>query len=243
MYHLYPTYNEFVTLVQEAECIINNRPLVYLDVNDFTDTPLTLSHLLYGRTLSLAPQVLVTDLHDPTYREGNSLPASYQKLTNMLRVFLKRWTQDYVNSLLERHIKNNRIHTVPPKNGDFCLLILDEVNREDYPMARILETYPGQDGHIRSVKMCTPRGIYVRPINRFIPLEIIVAGPYITELEQGGPDSLTTPHLPDPPSEDPLIDDSSDDVAPLPKSDPVSSRGQPRRAAADKAHALFQKVL
>ncbi|XP_068213493.1 uncharacterized protein [Palaemon carinicauda] len=161
----------------------------------------------------------------------------------MWQVSLKRWTQDYVNSLRERRIKNNRIHPVPPQIGDLCLLILDEVNREDYPMARILETYPGQDGHIRSVKVRTPHGIYMRPSNRLIPLEINVAGPYITELEKGGPDSLMTPQLPVPPSEDPLNDDSSDDVTPLPKPDPVSARGQPRRAAGDKARALFQKVL
>ncbi|XP_068240900.1 uncharacterized protein [Palaemon carinicauda] len=240
---MYPTYNEFVTLVQEAGGVINNKPIVYLDVNDVTDTPLTPSHLLYGRTLSLAPQVFMTDLDDPTYKEGNSLTASYPKLTNMLHVFLKRWTQDYFNFLHERHIKNNRIHPVPPKIGDLCLLILVEENREDYLMDRILETYPSQDGHIRSVRVRTAHGIYVRPINRLIPLEINVAGPYITELEQDGLDALTTPQLPDPPSEDPLNGDSSDDVAPLPKPDPVSSRGQPCRAAADKARALFQKVL
>ncbi|XP_068232105.1 uncharacterized protein [Palaemon carinicauda] len=72
---------------------------------------------------------------------------------------------------------------------------------------------------------------------------INVAGPYITELEQGGPDALTAPQLPDPPSEEPQNDDSSDDVTPLSRPNPVSSRGQPRRAAADKACALFQKVL
>ncbi|XP_068233374.1 uncharacterized protein [Palaemon carinicauda] len=33
-YRCYPTYDEFVTLVREVECVVNDRPLTYLDTDD-----------------------------------------------------------------------------------------------------------------------------------------------------------------------------------------------------------------
>ncbi|XP_068206232.1 uncharacterized protein [Palaemon carinicauda] len=93
-YRCHPTYDEFVTLVQKVECLVNDRPLTYLDADDPTDTPLTTSHLLSGRTLSLAPQVHLADLTDPAFREGDILRNDYQKPTNMLQTFLKRWKYD-----------------------------------------------------------------------------------------------------------------------------------------------------
>jgi len=33
-----------------------------------------------------------------------------------------------------------------------------------WPIARIVETYQGQDRLVRVVKLCTKNGIYVRPV-------------------------------------------------------------------------------
>ncbi|XP_068233523.1 uncharacterized protein [Palaemon carinicauda] len=95
--HATPCYQRVQTgpqphleVLQEVKCVVNDRPLTYLDVDNPNDAPLTPSHLLYGRTLSLAPQVHLADLTDPAFREGDILRNDNQKLTKMLQTFLKR---------------------------------------------------------------------------------------------------------------------------------------------------------
>jgi hypothetical protein len=57
--------------------------------------------------------------------------------------------------------------------GDFVLLKEDNVPPATWPVARIIDTFPGADNMVRSVKIRTPRADYVRPISKLVllPLE------------------------------------------------------------------------
>ncbi|XP_076064934.1 uncharacterized protein LOC143038975 [Oratosquilla oratoria] len=63
LYKYTPTYDEFRTLIQEVECVVNNSPLTYVSTED--DTLLIPNHLMYGHTIALFPQVQLTELSDP----------------------------------------------------------------------------------------------------------------------------------------------------------------------------------
>ena len=44
------------------------------------------------------------------------------------------------------------------------------VTPSQWPIARIVKTYPGKDGQVRVVDVRTSSGIYKRPITKLVPL-------------------------------------------------------------------------
>ena len=55
--------------------------------------------------------------------------------------------------------------------GDIVLAISPESPRAQWPLARVLEVFPGQDGHVRVVKLQVGKDTIVRPISKCVPLE------------------------------------------------------------------------
>ncbi|XP_064103390.1 mucin-2-like [Macrobrachium nipponense] len=66
------------TIVAEAENIINNRPLTYVN-EDNADTPLTPAKLLYGRTITMAPPL--NKFVDVPFNENVELRENYARLS------------------------------------------------------------------------------------------------------------------------------------------------------------------
>ena len=68
------------------------------------------------------------------------------------------------------------VHPNPPKRGKWrrvlpnfkpdalVLLVNDNSPRGHRNLGRVLETYPGRDGLVRTVKVKTKDAVYVRPI-------------------------------------------------------------------------------
>ncbi|XP_076037062.1 uncharacterized protein LOC143022635 [Oratosquilla oratoria] len=154
LYKRTPTYDEFRTMCQEVECVVNNRPLTYVSTED--DTPLTPNHFMYGRTIALFPQVQLTEFSDPDYFIANTLRTQYQFLTDILQTFKRRWSHDYIISLRERHLRHSKPHQRGPRVHDLVLLVLDGVPRDQYPLARVTRVFPGPDDVIRSTHTRTP---------------------------------------------------------------------------------------
>lgn len=46
-------------------------------------------------------------------------------------------------------------------------------NRGEWPLGRVMETYPGDDGLVRVVKLRSKYKEYIRPVHRLRPLECI----------------------------------------------------------------------
>ena len=139
------------------------------------------SHLLYTRLLPLAPQVTATDVRDPLYQEESILRLNYQRSTDLLQKFTEKWIQDYLCTLRERHVYYNKQESRRPQVGDLVLLLSEEQPREEYPLGVILETYAGEDGVIRTVKVRTRTGTFTRPIVKVIPLEVQVITSYFSD--------------------------------------------------------------
>ena len=57
------------------------------------------------------------------------------------------------------------------KVGDIVLAISPESPRAQWPLARVLEVFPGQDGHVRVVKLQVGKDTIVSPISKCVPLE------------------------------------------------------------------------
>ena len=72
--------------------------------------------------------------------------------------------------LLNRRQKWNETRT-DLKVGDVVLAISPESPRAQWPFARVLEVFSGQDGHVRVVKLQVGKDTIVRPISKCVPLE------------------------------------------------------------------------
>ena len=57
------------------------------------------------------------------------------------------------------------------KNGDVVLALEKDLPRGKCPLGRIVEMYPGRDGHTRVAKVQCGERTLVRPIHKLVPLE------------------------------------------------------------------------
>ena len=58
------------------------------------------------------------------------------------------------------------------KPGNMVVVVSPDTPRGQWPLGRILEVYPGKDGHIRSVRLQVGEKQYSRPIVKVCPLEL-----------------------------------------------------------------------
>ncbi|UYV64264.1 hypothetical protein LAZ67_3000102, partial [Cordylochernes scorpioides] len=71
-----------------------------------------------------------------------------------------------------RQETRRRSKTRPIKVGDLVLIGQDNAKRVNWPLARVVEVYPGRDGPVRVAKLRTSKGVQIRPVQRLYNLEI-----------------------------------------------------------------------
>ena len=157
-----PLFANSVTFT-EAESLLNSRPLTYQTANPEDDVPLTPNHFLHGRVGGMfAPDMDKEESYNPKKR--------WQRIQELARHFWRRWMTEWVPSLSGRKkwFKERKNLQV----GDVVLLVSPENQRAQWPLARVLKTYPGKDGFVRSVKIQVGEKQLIRPIVKLCPLEL-----------------------------------------------------------------------
>ena len=96
------TLEEFSTVVKEAENIVNSLPLTYQS-DSTRDVPLSPSQLAWGRDLTLMPPLLQPGDPLDEDHDARATRAQYELLSNALERFRKRWHNEYLLSLREKH--------------------------------------------------------------------------------------------------------------------------------------------
>ncbi|UYV67430.1 NR2C1 [Cordylochernes scorpioides] len=99
--------------------------------------------------------------------EDKRLKDFKQRLREDLR---KRFRTEYFGFL--RQETRRRSKTRPIKVGDLVLIGQDNAKRVNWPLARVVEVYPGRDGPVRVAKLRTSKGVQIRPVQRLYNLEI-----------------------------------------------------------------------
>ncbi|CAL1276505.1 unnamed protein product [Larinioides sclopetarius] len=126
-------YEEFVSILCDCEAIINSRPLTYIseDPNDLI--PLTPSMFIQD-----IPTVGVSDL-DKLDTTDVKRRLKYQQI---LRQHLRsRFRREYLGILLQPRKKSTYCEVKP---GEIVLIEDDSKKRLLWPMAKVLEVYPGR---------------------------------------------------------------------------------------------------
>ena len=153
---------QLLTLLTEAESIINSRPLTHLseDVNDLG--ALTPNHILLGHHRNWAS---IADIEDCDVGSRKK----YKQVQAIANVFWKRWKNEYLPTLMKRTKWKNENPTY--SIGELVLLQDDDVKRGKWPLARITKVMPGSDDVIRTVEVRTKSGMYLRPVTKLFKLE------------------------------------------------------------------------
>lgn len=151
------------TFLYEAMAIVNGRPLSVDSLNDpLAPEPLTPNHLITTKSATALPPP------GNFVKEDLYITKNWRRVQYLAEVFWGRWKKEYLLSLNERQ----KWHQ-PRRNlmvGDIVLLQEDSP-RMAWPMAIVVEVYPGDDGLVRKVKLRFSTGsILERPIQKLVLL-------------------------------------------------------------------------
>lgn len=166
----YVDYHTLSTVITEIEAVINDRPLTYISTAQSDLQPLTPSHLVSGRRITVLPHSRDVDL-DPQNiitRENISKRARMQQ--KLIDDFRCRWRREYLTALREhQRISGRNEQTI--KVGDI-VMVHDEGPRLRWKLARVEALIQGNDGRVRAANIRTDGGITNRPITKLYPLEV-----------------------------------------------------------------------
>ena len=158
------TYTELYTVLTEVEAIINARPLTFVGDDIRDQEPITPAHLATGRSLQSLPTP--TDIPD----DDAGLLKRYLYRQRLVSHFWRRWQNEYLQTVVYSSKVESR--AITGKGGDIVLILEDKMPRGKWPLARIIETYPGKDKLIRTILLKTAKGQLKRPIQQCCKLEL-----------------------------------------------------------------------
>ena len=155
------TVEELSSLLCECDMIVNSRPLCYVS-EDARDLEVLTPDLFLTERRTGLPE---TDLIDAA--SLNRRRRYRRKLSENLKC---RFRKEYLGNLVFREKGEVKPHEF--RIGEIVLLEVEDTKRQGWPMARVIQVVPGRDGKIRSLRLKTTSGEFVRPVQRIFPLEI-----------------------------------------------------------------------
>ncbi|KAJ8027040.1 hypothetical protein HOLleu_32065 [Holothuria leucospilota] len=154
------------TLMCLAEAVVNGRPLTHVS-NDVDDLePLTPNHLLLLRSGTSFPESHVNERDVYSKRR-------WKQVHYLANIFWRRWIREYLPMLQQRKKWSTLQRNC--KVGDLVLVVDNNLPRNKWVLGRIVETYPGKDNLIRTVRVKTQGTELVRPVTKLCLLETVEA--------------------------------------------------------------------
>lgn len=158
-------FEELSTCISHVEALMNSRPLTYVSEDSEDLIPLTPSHFLKDITEIRMPEIMLNS--------GDGLRKRFEYVQELKQQLRSRFRKEYLGTLIQR-AKNEDVRGV--KVGEIVLVGMDNKKRIVWPMARVIEELPGQDGNLRLVRLAISKnGIpktMIRPLQRLYPLEV-----------------------------------------------------------------------
>ena len=152
------SYEEMATVSTQVEACLNSRPLTAMTSHDSDGIhPLTPGHFLLLRPPTAYPEL-------PGLPEEPSKVKKWHLCQSLVQHFWDRWSREYLQSLQAR--SKWKRPTPNLQVGDVVIIKEDRTFACHWPLARILQTYPGQDGLVRVALVQTGNSTYKRPITK-----------------------------------------------------------------------------
>lgn len=146
----------------EFESLLNSRPLTHVSVKALDPEPITPNHFLLGRNSPNMP----AGVFDDTDLCARKRWREAQILTDH---FWRRWLHEYVPNLTER--KKWRTPTPQIRPDDVVLVVDENLPRGQWRLGRVVKTFTGEDGQVRTAESKTENGTYKRPVVKLCLLE------------------------------------------------------------------------
>jgi hypothetical protein len=151
------------TLMCMVESMVNSRPLTVVSDDHKDPEPLTPNHLLLLRAGSTMPPGI--------FEERDKFRRRWRQVQYLADVFWHRWLTEYLPTLQQRSKWNKETRNV--QVGDIVILVDYNSDRNSWPLGRVIETYNGHDGLVRTVKVLSKSSTFIRPIHKLCLIESV----------------------------------------------------------------------
>lgn len=158
-------YESLATVLCDCESVINSRPLTCLSSDANELVPLT--------PVTFLRDQIPGDVPDCDAVDQQSLSRKVLHRHKLLEDLRRRFRNEYFGQLKwwSKRSKKSQV-----KVGEVVFVGNDKDKRVNWPLGRVIELLPGNDGRVRLVKVLTERGQFLRPIQRLYPLECATEG-------------------------------------------------------------------
>ena len=152
-------FEELSTTLSQIEACLNSRPLMASTEDIDGIQALTPGHFLIGRPIEALP--------DSSYI-SDAQPSSILKRWHLCQVlvrhFWKRWSSEYLTTLQRIHKWRYPKHNIAI--GDIVVMKEDNLSPTTWPLAKVIQVHPGNDGHVRVVTIQTKSSVFKRPVHK-----------------------------------------------------------------------------
>ncbi|GFQ70079.1 DUF5641 domain-containing protein [Trichonephila clavata] len=100
--------------------------------------------------------------------DKTNINKKYRYVQRLRQILKERFRTEYLGFL--RSSIPKRLDQI--KVGDVILIGREDKRRLYWPLAKVIELFPGRDGRTRLVKLKTGKGTLLRPVQRLYPLEV-----------------------------------------------------------------------
>lgn len=152
-----PDDEMFLTVLCEAEAMLNDRPITRLSGDPTDLEALTPNHLLLLKGKPVLPPGLFN-------KEDAYARRRWKQTQYISDLFWKRWIRKYLLLLQERLKWNREKRSFVP--GEIVMVADPTAPRGSWMLGRILETFPDKAGLVRVVRLQTKTNIIERPITK-----------------------------------------------------------------------------
>ncbi|XP_055605793.1 uncharacterized protein LOC129753966 [Uranotaenia lowii] len=158
-----PDEETFVTIVREAEDVVNTRPLTFIPIDSEASEVLTPNHFL---KLSSSG---VTQPSKPLRDDRLAYRNNWNNLNVLVDNFWKRWVKEYLPTIARR---TKWFQDTPLIEVGDLVMVVDETERNGWIRGQVIRVADSKDGRRRRAWMQTDRGIIQRPVAKVARLDL-----------------------------------------------------------------------
>lgn len=158
------TLEELEEVVLDVEVALNNRPLTYLE--DDVQLPVLTPCSMLSINPNVLPEVGAYHLEDSDLRKRAKF------LRKCKEAMWKRWSQEYIRSLRERHKQQVGKQTSYPNIGEVVIIRDEDKKRNSWKLGVVCGVIQGKDKVVRGVSVRTSNGNLERAVQHIYPLEL-----------------------------------------------------------------------